>query len=104
MDSRHTTKAWVGIGIGVPLFLLGCGMLVNFFHGSMDQGLIASTDGRLALVVIALSVPFYLWGCAQLAEAKGYSSAILVTCLLGWLFSLIVLLVLPDKNKYQRFK
>jgi hypothetical protein len=104
MDSRHTTKAWIGIGIGLPLFVAGCAMLISYFRGHMDESLMVSTQTRTAFVILALSAPFYLWGCAQLAEAKGYSTAILATCLLGWLFPLVVLLVLPDKNKYKRFR
>jgi len=49
-----------------------------------------------------LLCPFTLWGCVALAKAKGYSTAILLTLILGWLFPVVVLLALPDKNKHRR--
>ena len=44
----------------------------------------------------------YVWGCTALATAKGYSSAIVLTVVLGGLFPLVLLLVLRDKNKHYR--
>src|SRR6266404_4359998 len=61
-----------------------------------------TTPMALALVMMIVSAPFYLWGCAALARGKGYSSAILLTCILGWLFPVVVLLALPDKRKHHR--
>ncbi len=47
-------------------------------------------------------VGLYCWGCAALAEAKGYSTAIVLTVVLGVLFPVVVLLALKDKHKYRR--
>jgi hypothetical protein len=44
----------------------------------------------------------YIWGCLALAKAKGYSSAILLTVVLGVVFPAVVLLALPDKFKHHR--
>jgi hypothetical protein len=52
--------------------------------------------------MMVIAVPLYLWGCTSLAKAKGYSTAIVLTSILGGLFPLVVLLVLPDKNKHRR--
>lgn len=50
-------------------------------------------------------VALYIWGCACLAEAKGYSTAIILiaflSCIPGaLLLPLLLLLVLPDKNTH----
>jgi len=56
---------------------------------------------ELALLFLA-GIPIYIWGCIELARAKGQSTAIVLTVFLGILFPLVVLLALPDKNKYHR--
>jgi hypothetical protein len=54
------------------------------------------------LVMMLVALPPYLWGCAELARAKGYSTAIVLTFILGGLFPLVVLLALPDNRATQR--
>src|SRR6478736_1177887 len=102
MDSRERKKALIGLGISLPLFLGGAGLFMFYVRGIYAARLLSSTPALIAYLMIAISIPFYLWGCAALAKAKGYSTAIVLSCLLGWLFPVVVLLALPDKNKYQR--
>jgi len=100
MIPRYKNKAVVGLIVGVTLFLGGWAVLVLWGRGPTPRP--PRAPMVMALTMILVSVPFYLWGCAALAKAKGYSSAILLTCFCGWLFPAVVLLVLPDKNKQHR--
>jgi hypothetical protein len=100
MDSRYKNKALLGLGIELPLFLGGWALIFLYVRG--PNATYASTAGVIAVLMMLVSAPFYLWGCAALAKGKGYSSAILFTCILGWLFPVVVLLALPDKNKRHR--
>lgn len=94
MDSRHKKTAVTGLSIGLPLFLVGMGVAF------LNRG---SALAILGVVMILVALPFYLWGCAELAKAKGYSTAIVLTFILGGLFPFVVLLVLPDKNQRRRW-
>jgi len=102
MDARHKKKALIGLSAGLPLFLVGWALIFTYVRGPRAVTLLGSAPGLIALTMIIVSIPFYLWGCAELARAKGYSTAILLTCVLGWLFPVVVLLALPDKNRHQR--
>src|SRR5262245_28032582 len=99
MDARFKNKAVIGLSLGVPLLLGGCALIFTEARGQFP--IYASTPTIIAIAMIVVSAPFYLWGCAALARAKGYSTAILITCLLGWLSLFVVLLVLPDKNRHK---
>jgi hypothetical protein len=102
MDSRYRKKAWIGLGISLPLFLGGWALIFTYVRGAEAERYMTTPPALLAYAMLAVSIPFYLWGCAALAKAKGYSGAIVLTCLLGWLFPVVVLLALPDKNKHYR--
>jgi hypothetical protein len=62
--------------------------------------------GPPLLLAYLTGAALYLWGCACLAEAKGHSTAIILTAFLGTLVPgsffrpLLLLLVLPDKNAH----
>src|SRR5437016_4620506 len=101
MDARHKKKALIGLTIGVGLFLSGWAVIFAMIRGPWAASHMTAPMA-LAIVMLIVSAPFYLWGCAALARAKGYSTAILLTCFLGWLFPVVVLLALPDKRKHQR--
>jgi hypothetical protein len=45
-------------------------------------------------------VCLYAWGCSCLAQAKGHSSAIVLTVAFGLLPPLIALLLMPDANRH----
>jgi hypothetical protein len=102
MDSQEKKKVWIGLTIGLGLFLGGWAVLFTKVRGPWAMSHM-NAPLAIALVMLVVSVPFYLSGCAALARAKGYSSAILLTCVLGWLFPVVVLLALPDKKKRRRW-
>jgi hypothetical protein len=91
MISHHKRKAVIGIPLG--LSLLGVGIFLSF-HGSSLIWLRA--------VLLFSGIVIYVWGCLALAKAKGYSTAIVLTVILGILFPAVVLLALPDKNSHYR--
>ncbi len=101
MDAREKKKAWIGLSLGIGLFLGAWAIIFATVRGPWAESH-SGIPKVLALVMLIVSVPFYLWGCAALARGKGYSSAILITCVLGWLFPVVVLLALPDKRKNNR--
>ena len=82
------------IGISVGIGLAGGGLAIAGFD---------IIPGGVGVVLFIVGVGIYIWGCLALAKAKGYSSAIVLTVVLGVLFPAIVLLALDDKNKnYER--
>ena len=92
MKPQEKKKAVIGIPIGLVLF--GGGLLLSV------RDLIPIP---LRLLMVVGGVGIYIWGCLALAKAKGYSSAIVLTVVLGVLFPAVVLLALEDKNKnYER--
>jgi hypothetical protein len=93
MHPRYKTKCIMGLSIGLALVVGG------FALGYAELG-----PRPLAVLLVFGGIPLYLWGCASLARAKGYSLAILVTAVLGLLFPMVVLLALPDKQKHYRRK
>ncbi|HEY2082882.1 MAG TPA: hypothetical protein VGI88_08860 [Verrucomicrobiae bacterium] len=96
MKQRYKKKAMIGIPLGLSLFLGGFVMpFLHIFPRSVALAL-------LALVAVVCGLVLYVWGCLSLAEAKGYSTALVLTVFLGVLFPVVVLLALPDKNKHHR--
>ncbi len=91
MHPRCKKKSAIGLGVGLALLIGGFVLLFAEFG---PRG--------LAAVVILAGLPFYLWGCCALAQAKGYSTAIVLTAVLGLIFPMVVLLALPDKQKHYR--
>ena len=91
MKPHHKKKSVIGLGIGVPVLLVG---FILMFADIGPRGLI--------LPFLLVGIPFYIWGCLALANAKGYTTAIVLTAVFGLLFPLVVLLALPDKNKHFR--
>ena len=92
MKPHHKRKALIGVPLGLLVF--GASLLLSI------RGLI---PGGLGFILSLLGVGVYTWGCLALAKAKGYSTAIVLTVVLGVLFPVVVLLALPDKNKhYER--
>jgi hypothetical protein len=93
MKSHHKKKAVIGIPLGLLLFFAG---LFLPFQDFFPRSLIP-----LMLVALLSGIVIYIWGCLSLAKAKGYSTAIVLTVVLGVLFPAVVLLALPDKNKHH---
>jgi len=88
MKAKEKKKALVGIPIGLVLF--GIGLVLSL------RDLIPVP---LRFLIVMSGLASYIWGCLALAKAKGYSSAIVVTVVLGVLFPAVILLALDDKNK-----
>jgi hypothetical protein len=100
MDASYRNKSAIGLSIGMGLFLAGMALIFTHVRGQFAN--FDSIQARVGIAMLDVSVPFYLWGCASLALGKGYSRAILLTCILGWLLPAVILLVLPDKNRRRR--
>jgi hypothetical protein len=81
--------------VGVPLGLVLCG-------AALYLALQELIPAPFCLLVAFGGICVYIWGCAALANAKGYSTAIVLTVILGVVFPAVVLLVLPDKNKIHK--
>ena len=100
MRSRHKKKALIGLGISVPLLLCGVVLILTWLTDPWSATHL-TTPAVIVLGMMVVSLPFYLWGCAELAQAKGYSTAILLTFPLGWVCPLLLLLLLRDKNRHN---
>ena len=95
VKQRYKKKAIIGIPVGLLLFFAGGISL--FLHIFPRSGVFLS----LVLVCWVVGLVLYIWGCLSLAKAKGYSTALILTVVLGILFPVVVLLALPDKNKHH---
>jgi hypothetical protein len=92
LKSRYKKKCFAGLGAGIPL-LVASGAICLF----------SGDEYRPWFVVPLLAgLPFYIWGCVALAKAKGYSTAIVITAVFGLLLPLVILIALPDKNRFGR--
>ena len=89
MRRRPARKAAIGIPVGV--LLAGASVALSFQE---------MTPVPFRVVLLLAGIAVYLWGCAALAEAKGYSSAIVLTFIFGLLLPAVLLVVLPDKNAH----
>lgn len=90
MIAEKQKRSNIGVGIGIVLEIAGRVML-----GIARENI---TLGAIGGVTLLVGVVFFIWGCMSYAEAKGYSALL---GLLG-LFScvgLLILIILPDKNK-----
>jgi hypothetical protein len=87
MIAEKVKKSNIGVGIGIVLEVLG-------------KVLIASGGAMLFLggAILLVGVGFFIWGCFNYSEGKGYPP-ILGLLGLASCFGLIILIVLPDKCK-----
>lgn len=90
MIAEKQTKSNIGVGVGFVI-ALGGRLLVGTAH--QNQGLLI-IGGILSLIGTVI----FIWGCVNYAQGKGYSPWLGLLGLLSCL-GLIVLVVLPDKNK-----
>jgi hypothetical protein len=81
------TATNVGVGVGILLQILGRVLQM--------QG---DAWAVLGLVVILVSVVFFIWGCINYCQGKGYPGALGLLGLLS-IIGLLVLVLLPDKHK-----
>lgn len=87
MLPEKKTNTNIGVGVGILLQIVGRVMMM--------QGDSMATLGLL--VTLAGSAAF-IWGCINYAQGKGYHWALGLLGLLSCI-GLIVLVVIPDKNK-----
>ncbi len=88
MLADYKRRTNIGVGIGLIGEILG--------HSLFDSGNLG-----LAMLVALFGAAFFIWGCAQYAQAKGHSAWLGVLGLLS-LLGLIVLFFLPDRHKEAR--
>lgn len=87
MLPEKKTNTNIGVGVGILLQIIGRVMMM--------QGDSMATIG---LLVSLVGTGAFIWGCINYAQGKGYPWALGLLGLLSCL-GLIVLVVIPDKNK-----
>jgi len=87
MLAEYKSKTNIGIAIGLILEIVG-----NVIRMQMPN--LALVGAIIALV----GAVFFIWGCMNYAVGKGYSKFLGLLGLLSCI-GLIVLVLLPDKNK-----
>jgi hypothetical protein len=87
MLAEYKSKTNIGIAIGIILEIIG-----NVIRMQMPN--LAMVGAIIALV----GAVFFIWGCMNYAVGKGYSKFLGLLGLLSCI-GLIVLVLLPDKNK-----
>ena len=87
MLAEYKTKTNIGVGIGLILEIGG--QIIN-----RQMPALILVGSLIALV----GVVFFIWGCMNYAAGKGYSKVLGLLGLLSCI-GLIILVVLPDKNK-----
>ena len=78
----------IGVGIGF--------ILIAFSRSAFLSGMFAGPV--FGYVVLLTGIGFFLWGCGQYAQGKGYSRYWGALGLL-YLLGLIVLVLMPDRHK-----
>ena len=87
MLAEYKTKTNIGVGIGLILEIGG--QIIN-----RQMPALILVGSLIALVGLL----FFIWGCTNYAAGKGYSKVLGLLGLLSCI-GLIILVVLPDKNK-----
>jgi len=85
MLPESKTKTNIGVGVGLILEFAG-----NYIY--------ARTHSALGPLLTLVGAVLFIWGCINYAEGKGYSKWLGLLGLLSCI-GLVVLVVLPDKNK-----
>ena len=105
MPPETRRKASVGVGVGVVFQSVGA-IILRLDPDVPNQftGLAVETQATLqfwvAALMLAASVPVFVWACGNYAQGKGYSSSLGALGVLGVL-GLIVLLILPPVETTQ---
>jgi hypothetical protein len=101
MIKRHQTRANIGVGLGI-LLLIGSAVASAAGESSVDRGVIRDSFVAFMFLSIVLGLAgavFYLWGCVNYAQGKGYSGWVGLLGLLS-ILGLIILAVMPDRRKH----
>jgi hypothetical protein len=88
MLAEKKTNTNIGVGIGILLQIAG-----RVLQMQNDD-----TMNLVGMLVILVGAVFFIWGCINYAQGKGYSGALGLLGLLSCL-GLVILVVLPDKHK-----
>jgi hypothetical protein len=88
MLPEKKTATNIGVGVGFVLQIIGRVLM-------MQQGDAMTIVGA---VVGLVGLGFFLWGCINYCQGKGYSGALGLLGLLSCC-GLVILVLLPDKNK-----
>ena len=105
MPRETIRKGSVGVGAGVVFQSVGA-IILRLDPDVPNQftGLTVETQAILqfwvAALMLAASVPVFVWGCGNCAQGKGYSSSLGALGVLG-ILGLIVLLILPPVKTTQ---
>jgi hypothetical protein len=87
MLAENRKKTNIGVGVGISLEILG--------------KILIGANSNLAipgLILVLIGVVFFIWGCMNYAEGKGYNKLLGLLGLLSCL-GLIILIILPDQHK-----
>jgi hypothetical protein len=88
MLQANKKKTNIGIGLGIILEIIG--RIITMYGG--QAGALAGS------ILVLVGVVFFIWGCMNYAEGKGHSKWLGLLGLLSCI-GLIILVILPDKNK-----
>jgi hypothetical protein len=91
MHPAYTKRCAVAIPAGLAL-------LAPLLHALLTDAAGAAHRHPVAVSLAVPGILLYLWGCALLAKAKGYSREIRFTAVLGLIFPLVLLLTLEDRR------
>jgi hypothetical protein len=87
MLAEYKTKTNIGVAIGLILEIAGRVMMMEMPNLAL-----------VGAIITLVGVVFFIWGCMSYAAGKGYSKLLGLLGLLSCI-GLIVLVLLPDKNK-----
>ena len=87
MLQENKTNTNIGVGIGIILQIAGRVLIYAMPNLAL-----------LGLGICLVGLIFFIWGCMNYAEGKGYSKWLGLLGLLSCI-GLIVLVILPDNNK-----
>ena len=87
MLAEYKTKTNIGVGSGIVLQIVG--------RSLQGQG---ESTMLLGFLLILVGFGAFIWGCASYAQGKGHSQWFGALGFLS-IIGLIVLVVMPDKNK-----
>ena len=79
----------IGVGLGIILQIVG----QVLFYQNPTGGMYA-----VALVLGIVGLALFIWGCWNYAQGKGYPGVLGLLGLLSCI-GLLILVILPDKNK-----
>lgn len=102
MIKRHQTRANIGVGLGIVLLIGASLASIEGESRATDGGVLPTSMVVFMFLSIALGLAgavFYIWGCVNYTQGKGYSGWLGLLGLLS-LVGLLILVVMPDRRKH----